>query len=256
MHHKSVPQLKIFVFCILIILILTLLTGCSGKPTWTPPPTSTRAPTATETPTLAATEAVLSENSVVTLPEGSIIIIKPGADVDIAKLPLTGLPETQKSDGVSILISKGEILVIPNPDSIDWLSVISTTGYVARVKGCGMIVNFNEVKDSFELQCIGAECEIGKDIDHMLSAANNKDWLYQGGIYFEPVDINFENIYTTYGRIIPDCVRTAEKNLVAPTNPAQSRTPSVTPDIAATGTAACVTFHNLFPATPCPTQVK
>jgi len=247
MKNKAVPTYKVMSVLVVVFAFL-LLAGCSNKATWTPPPTSTPQPTATDTPTPSPTADTIAENSVVSLPDGSLIILKSGADVKISELP--DLPVD--STGVNVLIKKGEILVVPASVSPDWLSVISSKGYVARVKGCAMIVTFNEVKDSFGLSCIGGECEIGKDINHMISAANNKDWLYQGGIYFEPTAINYEKIYKSYGKVIPACVRAAEGNVVQATNPPKTQTPLGIIGADATATAACATFHNIFPATPCP----
>lgn len=247
MTSRNVPTFKVIsILAVTIVFLLISLTGC-GKPTWTPPPTSTSMPTATDTPTPAPTTVVITENSVVTLPDGSIVVLKPGAEVEISELP--GL--TEDAVEVKILILKGEILVAPAQSNPDWLSVISTKGYVARIKGCAMIVSFSEVKDSFELQCIGGECEIGKDEDHLISAATNKTWLYQGGIYFEPTSIDFSKIYKLYGKIIPACVKAAELMPVTGSTPLVV-TPSTTADTAATATAACAEFNMLFPATPCP----
>jgi len=204
-------------------------------------------PTATDTPTPAPTTAVIAENSVITLPDGSVIVLKPGAEVEVSELP--GLPEDAVE--VEIIIKKGEILVSPVQSKPGWLNVVSTKGYVARINGCAMIVSFSEVKDSFELKCIGGECEIGKDKEHLLAAASNKNWLYQGGIFFEPTSIDFSKIYTTYGKIIPACVKAAELMPVTGSTPLVL-TPSTTSDTAATATAACAEFNMLFPATPCP----
>ncbi len=248
MKNKTVPTCKVLSVWVVIVFFI-LLTGCGNKATWTPPPTGTPQPTATDTPTPSPTTVILAENSVVKLPDGSLVILKSGADVKISELP--DLPE--ESTAVNILINKGEILVVPVSTSVDWLSVVSTKGYVARVKGCAMIVTFNEVKDSFGLSCIGGECEIGKDKNHLISAANNKEWLYQGGIYFEPTNIDYEKIYKSYGKVIPACVRAAEGNVIQATNPSKSSTPTLVSDAAAaTATAACETFHDVFPATPCP----
>lgn len=247
MTSRNVHTFKVIsILAVTIVTLLIALTGCS-KPTWTPPPTSTSMPTATDTPTPSPTTVIITENSVITLPDGSTIVLKPGAEVKISELP--GLPE--EAVEVSVIIKKGEILVSPAQSNSGWLNVISTKGYIARIKGCAMIVSFSEVKDSFELQCIGGECEIGKDEDHMISAATNKTWLYQGGIYFEPTNIDFSRIYTAYGKIIPSCVKAAELMPVTGSTPL-AVTPSATGDIAATATAACAAFNQLFPATPCP----
>lgn len=247
MTSRNVSIFKVIsILAAVILLSLFTLTGC-GKPTWTPPPTSTPMPTATDTPTPVPTTVVISENSTVNLPDGSIVILEPGAEVEISELP--GLP--QESSAVKLLINDGEILIAPAKSNTEWMTVVSSKGYLARVKGCAMIINFNAVKDSFEVQCIGGECEIGKDADHLISAANNKTWLYQGGIYFEPVGVDFSKIYGIYGKIIPACVKAAELMPVTGSTP-ESLTPSATADTAATGTAACESFNKLFPATPCP----
>ncbi len=247
MKNKTLPTYKVMSVLVVIVVFL-FLTGCGNKATWTPPPTSTPQPTATDTPTPSPTADIISENSVITLPDGSLVILKSGAEVMISSLPNLPVDSTE----VNLLIKKGEILVVPATTSPDWLRVVSTKGYVARVKGCAMIVTFNEVKDSFGLSCIGGECEIGKDKDHMISAANNKEWLYQGGIYFEPTSIDYDMIYKSYGRVIPACVRAAESNVVQATNPPQTLTPLAISAADVTATAACETFHDIFPATPCP----
>lgn len=250
MTFKINPMVKVLSkLGIVTVLFLGFATGCNLRPTWTPPPTSTPAPTLTDTPTPSATAVVISENSIVTLKDGSFIILRSSAAVEVKALAGTsGEPDREQ-----ILITKGEIMVVPVSTSSDWLTVVSTEGHVAKIKGCAMTVNFNPVKDSFGLGCIGGECEIGKDAEHMITASSNKDWLYQGGIYFEPTNIDFNELVKFYGSIIPDCVKISEYSTYTVSTPL-TLTPTETPDISATSTASCATFRKIFPATPCPNQ--
>ncbi len=247
MAEKKQSFLFLSGFILVFLISLVVISGCGPKPTWTPyAPTTILAPK-TYTPSPTTTEVVKPHNSVLTLPDGSQILLKPEADVNIVLLP--GLPD--ETSDITLQLNSGEIMVVPNPDIDNWITVLSSRGYVARIKGCAMVVNFDLAADAYTMKCIGGDCEVGPDLEHKFAASNNQTWLFQGGGYLEPTDIDFLQLVQEFGDVIPACVADASRNMT-PTYVPSPLTPEATEDLAATATAACSDFHKKFPGTPCP----
>lgn len=226
---------------------MMLVSACKPAATWTPLATITPLPTTTDTP-VPPTVTLIPEvhNSIFTLQDGSKVILKPDARVKILTQP--GNPAGSLE--VTLQIDHGEVMVIPNPDSGNWFTVLSSKLYVARSQGCAMVVNFDEMADAFEMKCIGGTCEAGSDLDHITQVPGNKAWLFQRGNYLKLNDIDYVQLAKDYSDFIPVCVADAQQEPPIPVTGGETPSPEV--DFAATATAACSAFHSKFPATPCP----
>lgn len=246
MRIIKLPSQTLILFLSLILIFSMGISGCKPAPTWTPLATITPLPTSTFTmvpPSMTPTPEVI--NSAITLPDGSMIIVKPQTDVKVLSQP--GVPAGATE--VQLQINRGEIMVIPNPDSGNWLTVISSKYYVARSQGCAMVVKFDDLADAFEMKCIGGTCEAGSDIDHLSPVPTNMVWAFQRGNYLKLADIDFSQISEEFADHLPICLAAA-MNEGIPVTGGETPTPEV--DLGATATAACADFHSRFPATPCP----
>jgi hypothetical protein len=245
--NKNVGSSKsLFVIFAVILVFAMVVSACTAKSTWTPPPTTPPLPVPlADTPVPPSIPVTGPQNSVFTLSDGSKIILKPDADVKVMTLP--GIPAA--STEVMLQINHGEIMVIPNPDSKNWFTVLSSKLNVARIQGCAMVVNFDEMSGDYGMKCIGGKCEAGVKMDTVFQVPTNMELLFQGGIYQDPTDVDFAKLTEEYGDVIPACVAEAE---IQPIPVTGGETPTVAPDFGATATSVCSDFHKKFPATPCP----
>lgn len=246
MIKRPLPVSMIF-FILIICLSIISVVGCDLLYTTDTalPPTQTpfTAPSQTPVPVIP--------HSLITLPDGSKIILLPNAKVQILTQP--GIPA--ESEEIAIMLLQGEIMVVPNLAAGQWFTVQKPNGYSARVQGCAMTVNFNDQQNTLYVTCIAGKCEVSPDFTNYRSLTNDLSWSYQGAFPFDPVAIDFEKLFADYNEDIPACVA-AEQNQPTPqgtvgTATAES-TATATPNLAATATEACSIFHKQFPATPCP----
>jgi hypothetical protein len=254
---------KILVSVLVSIFILIAATGCqsSAATTAVPLPVTGGQTEPTSTPKPMDQPATIIPNTLITLPDGSKIILRPGAKIEVLSQP--GIPATSTSIVVKLI--QGEIMALPNLDSKVLFSVQSSDGYGAQIQGCAMTVNIDTKSDSFEMKCIGGTCEIGANSANMVAAGANKVWKLISGILADPLAVDFKQLVLDYPDGLPACV--AESELVIPqtggsaptTTPTLMATKSPTVVIPKTGgnslsltaTAACETFHQQFPSTPC-----
>jgi hypothetical protein len=254
---------KMYLSIFLVILILIAATGCqsSAATTAVPVPVTGKQIEPTSTPKPMDPPATIIPNTLITLPDGSKIILKPGAKIEILSQP--GIPATSTSIVVNLI--QGEIMALPNLESKVLFSVQSSDGYGAQIQGCAMTVNVNTISDSFEMKCIGGTCEIGANSANLVPAGLNQVWKLVSGILADPVAVDFKQLALDYPDGLPACV--SESALVIPqtggsaptTTPTLMATKSPTVVIPKTGgnslsltaTAACEAFHQQFPSTPC-----
>jgi hypothetical protein len=242
LKQKAVKVLSLVAIAIFLFI---LAIGCTTKPTETPitvPLTGLTELTATPLPT---PEAIIP-NTIITLPDGSQIILKPDTRIEILQQP--GIPLESKEIVVKLL--QGEIMVVPNLADGAWFSVQNPKGYTTRTQGCAMLVSLDDSANTFELQCIGGKCEIGLTPGSLIGATAGLTWTYLSDILMEPVAIDFAKIHTDFDPNLPACFSIAESQPIIPESGGEAGTPE--PDIAATATAACSVFQQQFPSTPCP----
>lgn len=257
---RKLDLIKILSFIVIALLVLIIIVmGIMLKPTETAQQTSQTDKIPVASVTLAPTTIPTQSNTIITLLDGSKMILTSNSKVKVLRQP--GIDDDSQEVGVSLL--DGEIMVIPNPLTETWFRVESPTGYNARVQGCAMVVSFDPSRDNFGIQCIAGYCEIGTDAKYLMEAESNNAWTYQNGILGEPVTVNFVILQNHFNLDLPDCVTNAE-NLPIPQTGAKSPTPTSTAtatatktlmptiDDEATATAACYNFHEEFPLTPCP----
>lgn len=207
----------------------------------------------TQTPFVSPSQTPVPviSHSLITLPDGSKIIMLPDAKVQILTQP--GVPP--ESEEITLMLLQGEIMVVPNLVADKWFTVQKPNGYSARLQGCAMTVNFSDQQNTLYVTCIAGKCEVSPDFTNYRSLTNDLSWSYQGAFPFDPVAIDFEKLFTDYSEDIPACAA-AEQNQPTPQGTVGTATPeptgTITPDLAATATEACSIFHKQFPATPCP----
>ncbi len=234
-------------------LLLMLLAGCAKEtpaPTATQRPpiqtaTSTTAPSATATEVPTATPTPVIPNDVVTLPDGSKIILRPGARIEILKQP--GIPP--QSQEIIIQLLEGEIMAVSALKGTNWLTIQNPKGESARFQGCAVVVGVDKTLDSFELKCLASKCEIGSDDQNFIPAAALFSSIFQKGKLLDPAKFDVVKLAADYDVDYPACA----KDVIPTATPTATKAPpTATPNKAATATAACEAFHQQFPATPCP----
>lgn len=233
-------------------LLLMLLVGCGKEtpaPTATEPPTQaatfTTAPTATVTEVQTPTPTPVIPNDVVTLPDGSRIILRPGARIEILKQP--GIPA--QSQEIVIQLLEGEIMAVSALKGSNWLTIQDPAGISARFQGCAAVFNVDETLGSFELKCLADKCEIGLDTKNYSPAAILYSSILQKGELLDPTKFDIVKLAADYAEDYPECA----KQVVPTATPTATKAPpTATPNKAGTATKACEAFHQQFPATPCP----
>jgi hypothetical protein len=250
MEHKYCNgKLPIFIAFILLTFILA---GCTAPATPEPvivPVTGNQPPTAippTPLPVIAPVES--ESNSIMVLPDGSKIVIRPKTQVEVISFPNEKSPEVE----ITLKLVQGDILVLPNPDSGNWFSVQNTEGNMARVVGCGMTVSVDRVSKDFGMKCIGGNCELGLDANNMFPVNVNEAWTIQKGALGGPTPMDMAQLDKLYdGQLPSSCPASIPIPVtggeITPTLP-----PTPKADIGATATAACKDFKSKFPRTPCP----
>ncbi len=233
-------------------LILMLLTGCSKEtptPAATEPPTKTAVPTtapsATATTVPTATPTPVIPNNVVSLPDGSKVILRPGAKIEILKQP--GIPA--QSQEIVIQILKGEIMAVSNLKQKNWLTIQNAGGAAARFQGCAVVISYDASLDAFDLKCLADKCEITTDAENYTPASFLFSTVLQKGKLLDPVKFDTGELSADYEEDYPECV---VKAVPTSTPTATKAPPTATPNKAATATKACELFNQQFPATPCP----
>jgi hypothetical protein len=248
------------VLAILLLLIpLLLLAGCKADD-------PVLEITVTPTPTPA------EKSSVMVFPDGSKIVLRPEANVEV--IMLAGInPEISE---IRVRLIQGEILVVPKLAPGNWFTVINPGGYIARIDGCAMVVSNsvvmggNAVSGSFEVKCIAGRCEFGPDANHLFAVANNENGVSQVSFDGSSAGFDLEQLKAIYGLDFPDCTQyvpitggeaptpqpTQQVALQATPQPTTGSTsqPGLQPsvDFAATATQNCLDFQANFPSTPCP----
>jgi hypothetical protein len=248
-HNHCNGKQTIFIAFILLSIILV---GCAAPATPEPvivPVTGNQQPTAvpaTPLPVIAPAES--ESNSVLSLPDGSKIVIRPKTQVEVISFP------NEKSPDVDIILKlvQGDLLVLPNPDSGKWFSVQNAEGNMARVVGCGMVVSVDPVSKDFGMKCIGGNCELGLDSKNMFPVNVNESWVIQQGALHGPTPVDMAQLDKLYDGQLPAA---CPANIPIPVTGGEV-TPTLPPtqqvDIGATATAACKDFKSKFPRTPCP----
>jgi hypothetical protein len=236
MKTRSVLHFKTLI--VLLTILSLFLAGCGSS-----------SPTPSVLPTQALAGPVLSS---VNLPDGSLIVLNGKSAISINALD--GLGATPPHD--TALIKGGELLAVSSLPSGTWFTVNNTRSAIAHVMpdgktpGAIMLVTFDATSGIFTVDCIRGICELGPDAGHLTTIpVGSQLVLDQNGNVQGPTAFDSVAINSVYGGFIQD-------GLAAPTAVLATSTPTLTttptPNLPATATAVCHTFHSLHPATPCP----
>ncbi len=215
------------------IMLILLLSGCSQFSS-APESLSATCPPVENTPTpseINCPQATEEGQSKIEFPDGSWIILRAGADIDIVQIadPASGITEH------SITINEGRILVFSNLPRGSWFLVNSTSNMVAKVTGSIMAVSFDQQTCDFILDCIQGDCMVGF-INQQLNnlSAGQNGTLNCNGNFLGPGSINTQLLQAEFGYEFPPEESTPE------------------PIFEGTATAVCQTQQAQFPGTPCP----
>jgi hypothetical protein len=144
-----------------------------------------------------------------------------------------------------LLLTQGEILVLPNQDSTKWMTVLNSDGSIARIKGCAMVVSADPSAKEFKMGCLGGTCEFGLNVDHLSPMDVEKSLVIKNGSIGSPEDIDLAGLQKIFDQQIPECPAIPVTGIEETPAPAQV-------DVGATATASCRDFKSRFPGTPCP----
>jgi hypothetical protein len=249
MYKKANTIKASTVIVALLLICFAAVSGCKPPAIATQAEPAPTQPVETDTPVPTAVEETVEPlHSVVVLPDGSKVILKPDAVISIISQP--GLPGNNGE--VLVLVERGEILVVPNRDGNNWFTALSPNGEMARVQGCSMLVQYDQTVDSYEMMCIGGNCEaVSRGNGREFLVASGKSHLFQAGNAMDQTDIDLEWLLNDYGEFLPEC-GIAMINGIPVTGATATPTLVPTVDLDATATAACSSFQQEFPATPCP----
>jgi hypothetical protein len=254
MKPKFVVQ-KTCALCFLLLL-LSSLTGCILTPSSVVNPTTTTAP----------------QLSIVSMPDGSTIILNGAAQFGSSKL--ANLDPNLNYQG---WLASGEVLVVSQLPAGTWFTIVNPNGYVAQVTanattpGAIMLISFDPASGTFTISCILGICNLGPNNQNLSNVPlNNQGSLNQSGIFQGVSASNGTYISGVYGSFIQGgstvptytSIPSATNTVTATTVPSSTKTsiptqrPTATstpgPNLAATATAACAQFNVQFPGTPCP----
>jgi hypothetical protein len=237
MNSKHNIASKVFVIAVIIQLIF--LVGCNTPAATTEAPVvpNTGGQPTQQVNTVPAVKTEpptqIAKNSVLTLSDGSKVIVMPNADAAVIQ-PKSGDDPIE----IKINLTRGDILVIPNTKSGKRIAVVST-GYLARITGCAMAVNADLASNNFGLKCLSGNCELGTDADHLQKVKASEGWAYLNGIIQKASAIDLSKLKAMFGADLPDCpVVPVTGGEAAPAN--------------AAATSSCKDFQSKFPGTPCP----
>lgn len=222
-------------FVVMAILAALALVGCQpasnpavipaspGEPVSTPTPSSCNPITAGND--IGLTLLTLADNSQIELGENTEIIFTPAGYCP-------GLAEHH------ILIKQGQVAISSQLQQGKMMQINSPAGYLAQVNRTGLIT-YNPADGSFRIDCTSSPCSMGVSASSMIALnCGESGKLDAAGVYSGPTAINLEELLKFGEWLLPQC----------PITPA----PSSTPDFGATATAACASFEDQFPLTPCP----
>jgi hypothetical protein len=253
MRTNQLRYARIAILVSICFLAILILNGClstpSPSPTLSPTETQIQSPTQPSLPKLGITPpatrcdpiSATSGNgqTILTLPDGSQIYL--AADTEIEFTPAGYCPELKEHN---IFIKRGQVAIRSLLASGKSIVITSPDGYIALVSDTGM-VTFDVTGHIFTLACTNGGCALGPDstkltsLDCRQSANLDSAGNFKGPSPVDPAPL------AQYGDwLLPKC-----------SLPTATSTPTpkvVTPDIAATATAYCVSFKNQFQLTPCP----
>lgn len=238
---RKVRFLKIFIaFTIAIAMIVS---GCSFSQNTTPSSTSETETsnivkvTATPTPERAQNTKYgplcRVSLSFIRFPDGSELYLAPETEIEILSIEdlSTGIL------GYEVLLSRGQLVFLPQPPQEVQFTVISPEGYIAQLTGSIMFVGIEKDLGRFTAICVDGVCSLGSDLQSLIPlAAESEGWLDENGNFQGPFEIDINALREGCGE---DYI-----SVVIP--------PTATPDIGATATAFCGDFEEENPGTPCP----
>lgn len=227
------------VLSLIIIACLLSLAACTTAEQATAPIPNTGENTPTPMVVYITQEAEIN-NSSFTMLDGTELNMVPLTQLQVLVQPLSAADTA----GTVFSLAEGQVVIVPPSDSTSIYTVQTASGLTASLQGCAMAVAYSSADDSFELYCIGGECKFGATNGAVIEAG--KYMVYRNSIVETLANIDAAAFKEKFNMDLPVCAP------VPVTGEEATATPVPVNNAAATATAACISFNQRFPSTPCP----
>jgi hypothetical protein len=225
-------------FALALIVCLTALTACTGKETATVPIANTG--DQSNPAVVYVTQEAELHNILFTMMDGTKLEMAPLTQLQVLAAPLSA---TELSETIFSL-SEGQIIVQPPDGDKNVFTIQTANGLTASLQGCAMAVSYSSQDNSFEVYCIGGTCTFGSGTKTTVDAG--KYFVYKDSVTSVLGDIDAAAFKEKFNINLPVCAP------VPVTGGEVNETPTPVDSAAATATAACISFNQKFPSTPCP----
>jgi hypothetical protein len=223
------------------MISVVALTGCQPSHTPSPPAASSEV---VNTPLPVRCDPITITNdiglSILTTSDFSQIYL--GPDTEILFTPTGYCPGL---DEHFILLKKGQVAISSKLPEGQSIQIASPDGYLSKLGGTGLVTYVPD-EHIFGLSCSSEPCSLGvSESSLIVLACGQSATLDASGVLIGPAGINLGELAPFGMWLIPQC------GIFVPAT-GTPETQAVTPDAAATATAACGVFQDQFPLTPCP----
>lgn len=223
------------------ILVFVVFTGCQPTQIPTPPAAPSEA---ANTPLPVRCDPITISNdtglAILTMSDFSQIYL--GPNTEILFTPTGYCPGL---DEHFILLKKGQVAISSKLPEGKSIQIASPDGYFSKLGGTGLVTYVPD-EHIFALACSSEPCSLGVSEYSLISLfCGQSATLDAAGVFVGPSGINLAELAPYGGWLMPQCGIFA-----TPAGTPEIQT--ATPDTAATATAACGSFQDQFPLTPCP----
>lgn len=223
------------------ILAFAVLAGCLPSQDPTPPAAPSEV---VNTPLPVRCDPITISNdtglAILTLSDFSQIYL--GPNTEILFTPTGYCPGL---DEHFILIKKGQVAISSKLPEGKTIQIASPDGYLSKLGGTGLVTYIPD-EHIFGLSCSSEPCSLGVSETSLISLlCGQSATLDAAAVFVGPAGINLAELAPFGMWLIPQC------GIFIPAI-GTPEIQTVTPDAAATATAACASFEDQFPLTPCP----
>lgn len=241
MHNPRSSFSLLNILAVMGILAFVVLTGCLPSQDPTPPLAPSEV---VNTPLPVRCDPITISNdiglAILTMSDFSQIYL--GPNTEILFTPTGYCPGL---DEHFILLKKGQVAISSKLPEGKSIQIASPDGYLSKLGGTGLVTYVPD-EHIFALSCSSEPCSLGVSESSLIAlVCGQSATLDASGVLVGPSGINLAELAPFGMWLIPQC-----GIFVPPIGTPEFQT--VTPDAAATATAACGIFQDQFPLTPCP----
>lgn len=236
-EQKMISKTRFTGLLLIAIVCLFSMAACTSGENATAPIPNTGA----NNPVVVyVTQEAEVHNTSFTMMDGTKLELAPLTQLQVLSAPFSA------TDGSSTIftLSEGQLLIVPAAGNNAQFTIQTQDGLTANLQGCAMAVSYSSTDNSFEMYCIGGACTFGAGTMHPVDAG--KYMVYKDSIVQVLGDIDATAFKDKFHTDLPVCAP------VPITGEQVTKTPTPVNDAAATATAACISFNQKFPSTPCP----